>query len=88
MPGKTRDAELLRVNAFFHYLFGPEALSKRGHFLPRWLWLRALGLLFFSDGMLLEAGFISLFFAPRGWRPGLENDHPPSRASLFVLRWE
>src|SRR5215469_11672856 len=23
-----------------------------------------------SDGMLLEAGFISLFFAPRGFRPG------------------
>src|SRR5271165_1573003 len=22
-----------------------------------------------SDGMLLEAGFISLFFAPSGWRP-------------------
>ena len=24
-----------------------------------------------SDGMLLEAGFISWFFAPAGWRPGL-----------------
>ncbi len=24
-----------------------------------------------SDGMLLEAGFLSLFFAPRGLRPGL-----------------
>src|SRR6266852_8177669 len=23
-----------------------------------------------SDGMLLEAGFISIFFAPRGFRPG------------------
>jgi lipase maturation factor 1 len=41
-----------------------------------------------SDGMLLEAGFISLFFAPRGLRPGLGEDHPPSRASLFLLRWE
>jgi hypothetical protein len=41
-----------------------------------------------SDGMLLEAGFISLFFAPRGLRPGLGTDHPPSRASLFLLRWE
>jgi hypothetical protein len=41
-----------------------------------------------SDGMLLEAAFISLFFAPRGWRPGLGDDHPPSRASLFLLRWE
>jgi hypothetical protein len=45
-----------------------------------------------SDGMLLEAGFLSLFFAPRGWRPGLGagmgSDRPPSRASLFLLRWE
>jgi hypothetical protein len=41
-----------------------------------------------SDGMLLEAAFLSLFFAPRGWRPGLGIDHPPSRASLFLLRWE
>ena len=41
-----------------------------------------------SDGMLLEAAFISLFFAPRGWRPGLGDDRPPSRASLFLLRWE
>src|SRR5437868_5870384 len=41
-----------------------------------------------SDGMLLEAGFISLFFAPPGWRPGLGRDHPPSRASLFLLQWE
>ena len=35
-----------------------------------------------SDGMLLEAGFISLFFAPRGIRPGWGIDHPPSRASM------
>ena len=41
-----------------------------------------------SDGMLLEAGFISLFFAPRGLWPGLGVEHPPSRASLFLLRWE
>ena len=41
-----------------------------------------------SDGMLLEAGFISLFFAPRGLRPGVGISHPPSRASLFLLRWE
>lgn len=41
-----------------------------------------------SDGMLLEAGFLSLFFAPRGVRPGLGLDHPPSPASLFLLRWE
>jgi hypothetical protein len=41
-----------------------------------------------SDGMLLEAGFISLFFAPAGIRPGLAYDRPPVRASLFLLQWE
>jgi lipase maturation factor 1 len=41
-----------------------------------------------SDGMLLEAGFISLFFVPPGLRPGLGEQHPPSRASLFLLQWE
>jgi len=176
-----------RLDSLFQYLFGPEAPSKRSHLLPRWLWLRALGLIFFSafysllfqirgligpdgilpagrylsgareqagalsywyipsllwlgsgnhalmaiswigliaslllvlnfwprgtiavcllmylsfvaaaqdfssyqsDGMLLEAGFISLFFAPRGWRPRLGDASPPSRASLYLLRWE
>ena len=41
-----------------------------------------------SDGMLLEAGFISLFFAPPGLRPGLAAAHPASRASHFLLQWE
>jgi lipase maturation factor len=41
-----------------------------------------------SDGMLLEAGFISLFFAPPGFRPGLGRLYPASRASLFLLQWE
>jgi Lipase maturation factor len=41
-----------------------------------------------SDGMLLAAGFVSLFFAPPGLRPRLGVDHPPSRASLFLLQWE
>ena len=41
-----------------------------------------------SDGMLLEAGFISLFFAPRGLWPRLGVAHAPSRASLFLLQWE
>ena len=43
---------------------------------------------FQSDGMLLEAGFISLFFAPPGLRPGLGATNAPSRFSLFLLRWE
>ena len=41
-----------------------------------------------SDGMLLEAGFLSLFFAPRGFIPGWGTHSPPSRASLFLLQWE
>jgi hypothetical protein len=41
-----------------------------------------------SDGMLIEAGFISLFFAPRGLRPGLGASDPPSRLSRFLLVWE
>jgi len=41
-----------------------------------------------SDGMLLEAGFIALFFVPRGLMPGLGAGTPPSRASLFLLQWE
>jgi hypothetical protein len=41
-----------------------------------------------SDGMLLEAGFIALFFAPPGLRPGFGARNPPSRASLFLLQWE
>jgi len=41
-----------------------------------------------SDGMLLEAGFLSLFFAPRGIRPGLGVADPPSPFSRFMLLWE
>jgi hypothetical protein len=40
-----------------------------------------------SDGMLLEAGFISLFFAPSGWRPRWGAAEPPSRASRYLLVW-
>jgi hypothetical protein len=38
--------------------------------------------------MLLEAGAIALFFAPKGLRPRFGWAHPPSRASLFLLQWE
>jgi hypothetical protein len=41
-----------------------------------------------SDGMLLEAGFLALFFAPRGLLPGWGIASPPSRASLLLLQWE
>jgi hypothetical protein len=41
-----------------------------------------------SDGMLLEAGFISLFFVPGGFFPGWGSGSLPSRASLFLLLWE
>jgi hypothetical protein len=41
-----------------------------------------------SDGMLLEAGFLSFFFAPRGLRPRLGAASPPSRAAHFLLVWE
>jgi hypothetical protein len=41
-----------------------------------------------SDGMLLEAGFISLFVAPPGLLPGLGRTYPPIRAGVFLLLWE
>ena len=41
-----------------------------------------------SDGMLLEAGFIALFFAPRGLWPGWGKTSLPCRAGLFLLQWE
>jgi hypothetical protein len=40
-----------------------------------------------SDGMLLAAGFLSLFFAPPEIWPGLGRRNPPSRASWFLLLW-
>ena len=41
-----------------------------------------------SDGMLLEAGLLSFFLAPRGIRPRLGASDPPSRASVLLLLWE
>jgi Lipase maturation factor len=41
-----------------------------------------------SDGMLLEAAFISLFLAPRGLRPRLGATDPHSRLAIFLLLWE
>ena len=41
-----------------------------------------------SDGMLLEAGFISFFLAPTGFRPGLARGQPVRRAAMFLILWE
>ena len=41
-----------------------------------------------SDGMLLEAGFLGWWFAPRGLRPRLGSSDSPSPFSLFMMRWE
>ena len=41
-----------------------------------------------SDGMLLEAGFLALFIAPAGLRPGWGSRSLASRAALFLLLWE
>src|SRR5215470_4656971 len=41
-----------------------------------------------SDGMLLEAGFIAWFLAPRGLRPRLAEAQGSSWASLLLLQWE
>ena len=41
-----------------------------------------------SDGMLLEAGFLALFVAPAGLRPGWGRQSRASRAALFLLLWE
>jgi len=41
-----------------------------------------------SDGMLLEAGFLSLFLAPRGLLPGWGEKSPPIRAAYLLLLWE
>lgn len=41
-----------------------------------------------SDGMLLEAGFLSLFLAPPGLFPGWGARRPPQRAAILLLLWE
>jgi len=41
-----------------------------------------------SDGMLLEAGFLSLFLAPGGFRPGFGEQRPPIRSAIYLLLWE
>jgi lipase maturation factor 1 len=38
------------------------------------------------DNLLLEAGFLAIFFAPLQWLPNLEREVPPSRLVLWLLR--
>ena len=39
------------------------------------------------DGLILEAMFLSIFFAPRGFRPGLGERSPPHMFAIFSMRW-
>ena len=39
------------------------------------------------DSLLLETGFLAIFLAPRGLRPGPGLAAPPAPAALFLLRW-
>jgi predicted DCC family thiol-disulfide oxidoreductase YuxK len=39
------------------------------------------------DTLLLETGFLAIFFAPGNLLPGLRREKPPSWAFLWVLRW-
>lgn len=41
-----------------------------------------------SDGMLLAAGLLSLWWAPPGLRPGWGETHRAPRAVVYLLRWE
>ncbi len=41
-----------------------------------------------SDGMLLEAAFLSLFLAPPGLRPRMAREHPPLHLAVFLLQYE
>lgn len=44
-------------------------------------------LLFQWDTLLLEVGFMAIFFAPIQWLPRLWHSPPPSRIVLWLLRW-
>ncbi len=39
------------------------------------------------DNLLLEVGFLAIFFAPLQWLPRPGNSPPPSKAVLWLLRW-
>ncbi|MGH8023792.1 MAG: lipase maturation factor family protein, partial [Limisphaerales bacterium] len=58
------------------------------------LWLLYLSLMtvgrdflgFQWDNLLLEAGFLGIFFAPGQWRPRFWRERPPSRIVLWLFR--
>lgn len=38
------------------------------------------------DNLLLETGFLAIFFAPLQWLPGFTRERPPSRLVLWLIR--
>jgi predicted DCC family thiol-disulfide oxidoreductase YuxK len=44
-------------------------------------------LMFQWDSLLLEVGFVAIFFAPIQWLPRLSRSPPPSTLVLWLLRW-
>jgi predicted DCC family thiol-disulfide oxidoreductase YuxK len=54
-----------------------------------YLSLATIGQSFFSfqwDNLLLETGFLAIFFAPLQWLPQPAREAPPSRIALWLLR--
>jgi hypothetical protein len=39
------------------------------------------------DILLLETGFLAIFFAPRQWLPGFSRETPPPLTLLWLFRW-
>jgi len=55
-----------------------------------YLSLVGVGRVFLSfqwDSLLLEAGFLAIFFAPLQLRTGIRRESPPPRLILWLLRW-
>ncbi|MBI4663733.1 MAG: lipase maturation factor family protein [Verrucomicrobia bacterium] len=81
----------IAANSFRCWLADLRA-ERRQCFLSRWLFLRLLGLIcdslgFQWDILLLETGFLSIFFAPRQWWPRWRRESPPSLVVLWLFRW-
>lgn len=61
---------------FLLWLFYLSLVSVGGEFLS-----------FQWDNLLLEAGFLMIFFAPLSWREKLSNVSPPSPVMVWLFRW-